>query len=257
MPDTAKAQTANVVPLANRFLGHLRHIPGQPVAYLQNPKAACTAIQLTLWYAHSPETAPANPNERGLRKPFVTRGMLREAKQSLVRAAFFSVVRNPYTRLVAAYLDKTLKPWNWGTFSGRFGYTRDEVPSLDTLLAAMLDMDPTTTDKHFRPQNFNLVPELAPLDFVGHVERMGEVQSFLSTYGMPWRSVENHTTKANERIREYLTPRSLDTVQRYYARDFELFGYGEDPAVLAPIHPVRALYSDREPLRRWLESQAR
>ena len=96
---------------ASRFkrgnpLSCIRHIPGQPLSYLQNHKAASNSIELALWRAHDPEGVPLNPHVPEM--PFIRN--IRRARetdiQSLLASEFFSVVRNPYSRLLAAYLDK-------------------------------------------------------------------------------------------------------------------------------------------------------
>lgn len=242
---------------ADRPFSHLRHIPGQSLTYGQNPKAACTSIEKTLWQAHTPGRVPGNVHVPLAQTPFVTIAEATPADiDSLLASTFFSVVRNPYVRLLSAYIEKT-KPKSWPAISRRVGFSPDVTPGIADLLESLLNRDVELTDKHFRPQHVVLVDGITPLDYLGHLERIEDVRSFLAGHGMALQHFAPHATDAANRISEYLGPREIAAAQRYYQRDFELFGYDDDPTVLGPVRAPAPLSSGRAKLRQWIEGRMR
>lgn len=235
----------------------IRHIPGQPLTYLQNPKAACTSIELALWRAHSGGAAPRNPH-REKNRPYIRniRTATPEGLESLFRSEFFSVVRNPYARFLSAYLDKVGAPKrSWERISKTFGLTAESNPTISELLDTLQTCDPTAIDHHFRPQYVNLYHGIAPLNFIGHLEKMEAVQHYLTKYGFSLSRDAEHATNAANRI-QILSDRDIHQIRNYYARDFEIYGYSDDPNQQDPVREPIALFSDRTLLRDLLERHA-
>ena len=241
------------VPRRNPLSG-IRHIPGQPLSYLLNHKAASNSIELALWRAHDPEGVPRNPHVP--ERPFIKN--VRRAKetdiQSLLASKFFSVVRNPYSRLLAAYLDKVgVGKRAWIQISGTLGLSPDLHPSLREFLAALQSSDPHEVDKHFRPQHMVLLHGLAPLDFLAHMERMDRLLVFLREHGFDLPRYDRHATNAAARVRELIGPHEAEIIARYYESDFQIYGYSENPAELSPLERPSPTHTDRTPLRRFIE----
>jgi hypothetical protein len=230
-----------------RVLRRIRHIPGQPVTYLQNPKVASKSIEATLWKAYDPEGAPDNPHGRKP-KPFIDNHASEEQVSDLLASEFFTVVRNPYARFVSAFLNKVQRS-AWLKISAHFGMEPEPRPSVKELLALIHDMPATDLDQHFRPQHINVLHGLAPIDFLGHMERMDEVTAFLDRHG--FRMVVNLTnaTGASERIGEILDDADLKAIRAIYEEDFRIFGYSEDPAISMPRTDGVSLSQDRSRLR--------
>ena len=235
-------------------LSCLRHIPGQPVTYLQNHKAASNSIELALWRAHDPHGVPADPHVP--ERPFI-KNMRRATEteiQSLLASEFFSVVRNPYSRFLAAYLDKVgVGKRSWTRISGSLGLAPDFHPSLAELLSALQDSNPYEVEKHFRPQHMVLLHGLAPLDFLGHMERLDRLSEFLRGHGLELQRYDRHATHAAARVREVIRPYEARIIARYYEADFQIYGYSENPAELFPLERPSPTQADRMPLRRFIE----
>lgn len=239
----------------------IRHIPGQPVTYLQNPKVACTSIEFTLWRAYDAGGAPQNPHTPKPKfRPYIqnARKATAEGLESLLASKFFSVVRNPYARLLSAYLNKVQTSRGaWTRISRAIGLPPEPVPSLVDFLSALKHCDPYEIDHHFRPQHLNLLHGFAPLDFLGHMERMEEVNAFLYGYGFEMTKQNKNATNAITLIAHYIGPREAVFVILFYAVDFEIYGYSDDLRQLLPVRGSTATYSDRTPLRQFLERRLR
>ena len=238
---------------ARRPLNNIRHIPGQPLTYLHNPKVASKSIEATLWKAHDP-AAPDNPHET-TEKPFLrTKELTEKDLQGLLGSQFFTVVRNPYARFLSAFLNKIRKkpdrPYPaWDKRSARFGMSPEARPSIEDLLAAMREIPADTLDKHFRPQHLNVLYGVAPIDFLGYLEKMEEVEGFLRGHGVALHANRNAATGAAGLISEMLDAAAINAIHEIYEGDFRIFGYSEDPAISMPRGEGVALSRDRSRLR--------
>lgn len=238
-----RAGLANKLPrdalrdVGQKPLRQIKHIPGQSVTYIQNPKVGSTSITLTLWRRHDPEHTPENPHAARKEAPFLRQNELTaENIKSLTDSTFFSVVRNPYARFLSAYLNKIAsrgKPWQ--RISESFGMSPDTIPSLSELIEVMMGIDPSTIDHHFKPQHMNLLYGFAPIDFVGHMEKMEDVSEFLSERGFPLEYFKRSTTGATSLISDNISKDDARALMKYYERDFHIYGYSEDRSVVSPI----------------------
>jgi hypothetical protein len=235
-------------------LRNIRHIPGQSLTYLHNPKVASKSIEATLWKAHDPSGAPDNPHGRK-EKPFLRANELTEAElQALLGSEFFTVVRNPYSRFLSAFLNKVSgrgdrSKATWHKRSARFGMSAEAHPSINDLLAAMREMPADAIDKHFRPQHLNVLNGIAPIDFLGHMERMEEVEAFLGRHGFALQANRRGATGAAGLARELLDTAARTAICEIYESDFLIFGYSEDPTISMPRPERVALSRDRSRLR--------
>jgi len=234
----------------------IRHIPGQPVTYLQNPKVATKSIELSLWRKHDPAGAPENPH--AVRDgPFIrrVRDLTNQSRDSLMASRFFSVVRNPYSRFLSAYLNKVAgRPWK--KISVRMGFTPDSKPTIHDFLAALRDSDPYDVDHHFRPQHINLLRGFVPLDMLGYFEALDDVRTFLNENGFTLESNLKNSTGASSRVNELLDARAVSAIQAIYETDFQSFCYSPDPTTLSPVSRIELPdLPDRELLEKYLRTR--
>lgn len=246
------------------FSGRLRYIPGVTVAYLINPKVACSAVLASMWTCHDATTGnvtfAGNPHS-SKPNPFVdASGDLHGLRLTeFLRVPFFSVVRNPYARFVSAYLDKAVRRSDadvWRRVSKMLGLPSDREPAFSTFLDAVAAANPMTLDWHFCPQSVNLLTPLVHLDFLGFLERMDEAEAFLAANGVqiiPFEPHANHSTRAASRLGEFIGPREAAIIQRFYEADFVNYGYSEDMQILVPVRPAaKAAGLQRDELRQLL-----
>lgn len=229
----------------------IHYIPATQVVYIQNAKAACSSIKKTMWLSLSeyPYDAGRGPHERG-HSPFCRSLEDIEAHRDGFDAAhFFSVVRNPYSRTLAAYLDKVgRRPRDsavWYPFASRHRLSSDAELSFGEFLRLVVSDEPTLLDQHFAPQYVNTLAPFLTLDFVGRMEVPGELDGFMRARGMGMRAHQPHSTGAAQRVAQMYGPREIEIVADYYARDFELFGYSIDPLAIEPERAVQQPQIDR------------
>lgn len=228
----------------------IRHIPGQPLSYLKNPKVACTSIELSLWQAVDPSANPNRPH-RHQDSPFLrnTADLTEERAISVLASTFFSVVRNPYVRVLSAYLDKVQPRWKlWPRVSAELGLAADRQPSLLVFLAALHGQAPEDRDHHFRPQHLNLMHGTAPVDFLGHMEKMDAVTTYLRKHGVTLARFDIHSTGASSQL-AMIDRHCEGLIRDMYAEDFAIYGYSEDMTDIAPVRPA-AVSADRGSLRK-------
>jgi hypothetical protein len=140
----------------------------------------------------------------------------------------FSVVRNPYSRILAGYLDK--KRGHDTTFKKQFG---NRLPkNFLEFLKYLNGLDPWNIDTHFRPQYLNLAIEDLRYNYVFFFEKFNFLEQFLkSDKGISIVSARSHSTNASNLINEHYDEESIALVQKIFKKDFKYFGYSIDPNI--------------------------
>ena len=228
----------------------VHYAPDQNLTYLNNPKVACSTIKKSIWlkddedknqvtYAGDPHDKVASPFCITQREKFMVWGIYNLGLDNFINSTFFSVVRNPFVRILSAYLDKIAgSPRDlevWIPLAMRCQLPEEARPSFIEFLHMICSEEPTLLDWHFAPQHVNLLYGLAPLSFVGQLEFMEDTSEFLSQFGIEIKSHIPHSTNASERIKEFYGPDETELVLNYFQRDFEIFGYLPDPKQIEPV----------------------
>jgi len=246
------------LPPADHIESRIHYAPEIDIVYLKNPKAGCSSITKSLWLridelrgirtfqgrVHSRKAAPFCQDLSGIAASGVER---------FLAAEFFAVVRNPYARILSCYLDKIAKRQRdakiWIPFADRFGLDRGATPSFRRFLRLITAEDPRTLNWHYCPQRVCLLHPLPlRMDFIGRLEEMDETAAFLRRHGVVLKAYTPHSTGASDLIADYYGPKETALVREFYALDFELYGYSEDPAVAAPVRPAFRDAGPREAL---------
>ncbi|MBK1725627.1 sulfotransferase family protein [Halorhodospira neutriphila] len=141
----------------------------------------------------------------------------------------FTFVRNPYDRVLSAYLDKMRaghkkiqKVRSRVAFSGEFPDFSDFVFYLEQ--GGLYD------DIHWAPQH-NLLPPFKKLDLIGRVENLEsdlkEVTARIFP-GIPYQGPvdsRSHATGASGKRYNYYTANLRKRIERLYRKDFKKYGY--------------------------------
>ncbi|MGD9510242.1 MAG: sulfotransferase family protein [Geminicoccaceae bacterium] len=212
--------------------------------YVQNWKCGSSTVRTTLWAAeHAMGLAalPSHPHMASPDSPF----SLDPARWERVEEQFvFTIVRNPYVRLLSAYLDKI---WRRGDknvrdrFVAQYGLGAEDVPFID-FLRLVASTPESRMDPHWRPQSFNLAPSIVPYDFIGSLENFEEdlryiLRRIFPERDLPIRDFKFHQTGSVDRLTEYFGPEELRLTQAIYARDFAELGYDRDITKIGPPNP--------------------
>src|SRR3954451_7139220 len=223
--------------------------------YVQNYKCGSSTIRNSLWtteHALGHPSPPNAPHAYSEDQPFVED----QRRWEQVEGEFvFTFARNPYVRVLSAYLDKVVKhryPACWGRFAARHGLGDGPLSFVD-FLRLLCQTLPDELDPHWRPQSAALMPGLIPYDFIGGLENfeadLGLVLRRISGQNLEIATHAPHRTDAAGLLADHYGRQELELVRRIYQDDFALLGYCLDPSRQTRVDaPARA---DPGPIRRW------
>lgn len=222
--------------------------------YLNNAKVGCSTVKASLWAAVE-SCLPAQVGDVHAIKGSPFDNDIRNLDWA-EDAFVFTFVRNPYARVVSAYLNKVLPPHDrvWPEFATRHGLDPGQPISFDAFVEFIAGVALEQHDPHFRPQYINTLHPFVKPNFIGDLARMDVLLPDLLAQLFPGRAAgsvarRQHSTGAGDSYRSHLTdPGTFARIQRFYAGDFELFGYDPGPARdPAPLTETR-LRSHRHPM---------
>lgn len=133
----------------------------------------------------------------------------------------FAFVRNPWDRLVSAWLNKIIKPAERGP---KWYFTIEK--DLEDLVDFLDRKDFNNSDPHFWPQVRNVPTER--LDFLGHHESFeADLDRVVAQLGFERTEAfeKKNSTHGRRHYREYYTPALRDRVAKLYREDIEKFSY--------------------------------
>jgi hypothetical protein len=201
--------------------------------YNRVPKAANTTIMANL--AALKKGTGAQSGQDDLRSIFSqTPAWLREDQMRGFEQLFkFTFVRNPYSRVLSAYLDKIVKDIEPGRRKKMGMPASGGIPSFKDFVE-WLGRSGLHKDIHWAPQSSILVIPVHKFDFIGRIENLEEdfrmVTGRLDTE-QHMRSNSNfqtrspHATGASDKESEYYSEELRRIVAGLYKDDFEAFGY--------------------------------
>lgn len=168
------------------------------------------------------------------------RDMTIEQLSTLSTYYSFVVVRNPYSRILSAFLDKVA-----GAKSDKYaycaGFGQSDADGFSAFVR-FLSGGGVRRDRHFWPQSDLLFQPVSHFNSIAKLENLVEdMRAVLVSTGhdpahadklaQP-HSVEAGTAKitgAGSKLAHYFTDRSVELVSQIYAADFRQFGYSVAP----------------------------
>ena len=244
------------------ILNHVHHSARYGYLYVDTPKVACSTIKHTLECAErGGQSLPSDTDDGapgrygysnmllGIHDRQKSRLMHPRDPDQLPRLResgcfVFCFVRNPYTRVLSAYLDKIAKSAERrALFREVLGKPGDELMSFLEFLELVERQLPEAMDPHWRPQHVHLHGGRLTYDYIGSLEQfqqdfvrvLASVSPALMKYAV---TVDEHRTNASALVRFYYADtRAVELVARIYKQDFEMFGYPTNIALSAePPH---------------------
>ena len=208
--------------------------------YVEVPKTGCTTVKRVLQLAElqgDRDRLPERVHERTL-SPLLSPAQHAEA----FHAAWanqdylhFTFVRNPYTRILSAYLDKIVtNEWERNLRLPLLGLEPDARIDLIEFLEIIVTHTQDDLDIHWAPQTVltgipnNRYDQIYPFEFF--VESMEDMlrRLGLTEYIEESRVRTAHATNAHEKLAQYFGPAEIEAVQHLYRDDFAILGYSTD-----------------------------
>lgn len=199
--------------------------------YISNFKAGCSTVRRSLWKAEHQlgftTTPPGDPHDVS-RVPFEhnAHGRWEDCEDKFV----FTFVRNPYARILSAYLDKIAvqQPRVWPQFAAAHGLGDRRVTFLE-FLELLTAEEPAAMDPHWRPQTLLVGYGVVPFDYVGTLENLAsdlrEVMRRIFGTAISVEDFAPHRTGAADQLASYVTPEAQKLIAKLYEADFANFGY--------------------------------
>lgn len=212
--------------------------------FISTPKSGCSSVistlqKLELQRPYKIWRHPIEIHDKGL-SPLCSAHELKDFDRFLINQPFtFTFVRNPYTRILSAYLEKIC-----GGYSSvqrkqillQLGHDCSdhlyEVTFIDFL--RLVSKQPVSTmDVHWMPQYYVAGHDRIRFDFIGKLEAMDKDLNFAlsqicNDFDQYINYEQRHGQNANSKIQHYYSDEAVSLVKEIYAADFRHFGYSLD-----------------------------
>lgn len=207
--------------------------------YVENPKVASSTVKRHLMRQQllTLPGAKTNPHPEIQQSPFVKPYQL--GNDQLGEILFgpgyykFSFVRNPFSRVLSAFLDKIEGKapesklfFNW--------VSQDKSRAIDfkNFVAFISQQQPHTRDKHWSLQRRNIFFEFIRYEMVGRLESFNHsIQVIQQNSGIDFSDIKTHSphkTDASSKLRNYYDEGTRERVVEIYSEDFKSFNYQTD-----------------------------
>lgn len=184
------------------------------------PKAANSTVVTNLARLKFGKDVPS----KQAKKMFLTPGRLSRAEVESFDSLFkFTVVREPFSRTLSAYLDKI----------ERRALRAGKQSSFSDFLGALEKERYLFSNAHWAPQSALMLIPVEQFDYIGKVENLSADLAFIKQrirpdIAEPVTSMKANATGAKDKLIEYYSPELIQKVRDLYRQDFEAFGYSMD-----------------------------
>lgn len=199
------------------------------LVYVLNAKAACSSIKRVL--ASKEQLLAANESVDVHSDQRLLSMMHRQVPESAAGYFGFTFVRNPYQRLVSAYLNKfkhadvTQTNFLYRNYLGGYFSLQDDFATYVRKVVLIPDV---FAERHFVRQSYWLYEKNShKLSFVGRMEVMNEQFAELAErFGL--EHLPHHNKTESYDWRSFYTDELKALVAKHYHEDFSRFGYDVD-----------------------------
>ena len=204
------------------------HLTSKDLSYIRIPKSASTSMSKEMLEKIYPALKQKAITENQIN--FLTDVNLQPALEDSVN--LFTIVRNPFSRLVSVYRDFFEKKNNFIYRDYLFGVLHQHI-SFSEFVDRITCIPDQLKDQHIRPQHtFLKYYEKQNLDVkIFKLEHSEQLNQFLSQYDMKLP----HLNKSAERydFRSYYDAYTLNKVYTLYQVDIEKFDYRQEYKTVA------------------------
>ncbi|MBU3071675.1 sulfotransferase family protein [Aestuariicella sp. G3-2] len=196
--------------------------------YFRIPKSANSTVVASLSYAETGVLPSEQADIRKIKKSYSLPSTVSRSDMGSVNDYYkFSIVRNPYTRIVSAYVDKVHRGKPEKAKVARY-FSRDvnEHISFDEFLS-YLESGGIYEDAHWAPQTDLIFIPIEELDYLGKIETIGRDLPFIlnelfkKSDIVDWRP---HAS-SHEKVKIELDSNQKKKIYALYKNDFISLGY--------------------------------
>jgi hypothetical protein len=210
-------------------------------AYVEVPKAGCGTMKATLGAlegARLNEThaqrfldKPHNGLKSGAHvRPYQLPSDLLEEVFTGKNYQRFTVVRDPGTRALSAYLEKIMQGLRQSEeISAALAGKAADTISFEEFLGVIADQPSRNQDPHWRRQSDHIGFGIVNFDSIIHLEDLDtswdQVAQLTSAPDLDGQFYCKKSTQAGSRTGEYFTPEATQLISQIYSDDYRNFGY--------------------------------
>lgn len=212
--------------IKNSFVLKGGHLTAENISYIRIPKSANTSISMEMLEKLYPALKQKTIDSTQIN--YLTDVNLHSKKENQKNHNYFTVVRNPFSRLVSVYRDFFENIGSAFIYQDYlFGILHRQL-SFAEFVDRIACIPDRLKDQHFKPQHaFLRYYEYQKIPVkVFKIEEVEKLQEFLSTYSLQFL----HLNKSAEPydFKKYYTSSLLKKVYQLYRTDVEKFGYEQE-----------------------------
>lgn len=200
------------------------HVPACNLSYIRIPRAASTTLCYAMLAARFPELIHYRMSFEKINFLADVR-MEKQAPAEDEERMFFTVVRNPFARIVSVYRNFFEQASGHFIYEDYlFGVLRKDL-SFKEFIKVLQIIPDSLKDQHLKPQHcfLRFYRENSLEVKVLTLERPERIRSFLSSYHIPF--AEHNRSEKEYDYRTYYDKKTLQQVYGLYRTDVDLFGY--------------------------------
>lgn len=214
--------------------------------YFETPKAACSTIKRFLIRNESPDIWLGAAADVGYDEfaqfhdrefsPLLSPKQVFPFAEKMTSGKYFRFcfVRNPYARLLSAYLDQVTGQHRFAVEARRqlgLPMASEVTPSFTSFVEAVCVQPIETMDVHWKPQYHHTCQHAVEYDFIGRVENFEQdIATVAGRLGLDLSLLERyapHATQSANKLSQFYTPHLRRKVYEKFEKDFVHFGYPE------------------------------
>ncbi|MBF0231898.1 MAG: sulfotransferase family 2 domain-containing protein [Desulfamplus sp.] len=230
-----------MLPTPNTLRASLKICKHKNYIYFSIPKVASTNILSILNKAESFKLTTNNLfySPHNLITSFFSNS-IQDFSELIEKSFKFTLVRNPYTRAISAYINKIAQydPNITPHFEKKYN-TRHHKVSFNDFLYIISQDNPNELDPHWRPQTQLTLIDFIKPDFIGHIEYFHDdlkkiIEKIYSKDQIQIPVKKDHLKENTKKINSFFNKKTFEIVQKIYHNDFKNFGYYFDHNRLLP-----------------------